>query len=195
MSHGISDRNLGKILLQTNEICPAHQAGKFRLGKARGAAADLHQGLEIRERHSQLEHEPVQLSFRQGVGAFHFHRVLGGEYKEGLGERVPLTASSYCPLLHDFEQRGLGLRGGTIDLVHEEQVLENRSLLEKHHTAAVFVFIDDVGAEYVRRHKVRRALHTSRLQADHLRERADEEGFSQAGHAFQKHMSTSEDRH
>ena len=71
-------------------------------------------------------------------------------------------------LLHDLQQGGLSLRRGAIDFIHQQQVLENRPLFKKQHTAAVLVLIDDVRAQNVGRHQGRCALHTTGLQSDDL---------------------------
>ena len=70
---------------------------------------------------------------------------------------VAVAAHRHRSFLHRFQQRGLGLGGGAIDLVGEHQVGEQWSLLETELPVAVVLF-DDLRAGDVRRHQVWREL-------------------------------------
>ncbi|MNY12213.1 hypothetical protein D3C86_1452820 [compost metagenome] len=86
-----------------------------------GRAADLTHHVQlllgVGVVHAHFEHEAVQFSFRQGVSAFLFDRVLRGEHHERLRNRQWLAFEGDLPFLHGFEQCGLGFRRGTVDLI------------------------------------------------------------------------------
>ena len=54
--------------------------------------------------------------------------------------------------------------------------------------AATGSFHDHVRAQNIRRHQVGSELDAVEGEVQHLAERAHQQGFSQAGHAFQQHM-------
>ena len=193
MRHRIGHGDLGEQLLQFDELWSVGHGGEFGLGEAGSAAGDFDKRIEIRERHLDLEHEAVELGFGQRVGAFHFHGVLRGQHEKGFWHQMALAAGGHAAFLHDFEQCGLGLGRGTIDFIHQQQILEHRAFFIAQSSVAFFVFTDDVRAEDVRRHQVWRTLHPARLQAHHLGKRAHEVGFAETGNAFQQHMPTGED--
>ena len=114
-------------------------------------------------------------------------------HEERLGQTVALAAGGDGVLLHDFQQRGLGLGRGAVDLVHQQDVLEHGAALEVQHATAVRILVHDVRAENVRRHEVRRALHAARLEANDLRKHTHEEGLAEAGHAFEQDVAAAED--
>ena len=79
--------------------------------------------------HTDFEQESVELCFGQGIGAFLLDRVLGGENREPLPERVSGAVDRRGPFLHRFKQCGLRLRRRAVDLVDEQQVGEERPVV------------------------------------------------------------------
>jgi hypothetical protein len=77
-----------------------------------------------------VEHEPVLLGLRQRVGALLLDRVLGGQHEERVGSLCRWPADRHLPLLHGFQQGGLGLRRGPVDLVGQDDVGEDRAVDE-----------------------------------------------------------------
>ena len=73
----------------------------------------------------ELEHEAVELRFRQLIGSFLFKRILRGQNQKRIGERIGLIADRYLPLLHGFQQGALNFRRRAIDFVGEDQVRKN----------------------------------------------------------------------
>ena len=126
-----------------------------RVQRGRGAVRFQHQHLSGRAGipHRDPRHEPVALGFRQRVGALHLHGVLGGHHEEGPAQRVGDPVDADLALLHAFEQRGLGLRRGSVDLVADKDVGEDRAGLELEVTPARVVHADagDVAGQQVRR--------------------------------------------
>src|SRR5262249_22834779 len=88
---------------------PVHDQELFRPRRI----ADLH-----------LEHEPVDLSLGQRVGALLLDRVLRRQHEERRRQRKRLVADGDLLLLHALEQGALHLGGRAVDLVGEDQVGE-----------------------------------------------------------------------
>ena len=96
-------------------------------------------------------------------------------------------------LLHRFEQRGLGLGRGAVDLVGQQHLRENRPLLEAEHALARGrVFLEDFGADDIGRHQVGRELDAAELHVGGLRQRLDQQRLAQARHALDQCMAASE---
>ena len=108
----------------------------------------------------------------------------------GSGRETPPTVTD--ALLHPLEQRGLRLRRGAVDLVGEQDVGEDRALLELEVLPAVGVLDDDVGADDVGRHQVRRELDARERQLEPLGQRLDQERLAETGHAFEQHVAAGE---
>src|SRR5690606_31118208 len=60
------------------------------------------------------EQEAVALHLGQGVDAFGFDGVLGGQHDEGLGEGVGFAGEGDLAFGHDLQQRGLDFGGGAV---------------------------------------------------------------------------------
>src|SRR5206468_10143008 len=78
---------------------------------------------------------------------------------------------------------------GTVDLVREEDVGEDRPLLELEVLPAVRVLHDDVRADDVGGHQVRGELDPRERQLETFRERLDEERLAEAGHALEQDVT------
>lgn len=72
-----------------------------------------------------MEQEAIHLSFRQGIGAFLFDRILGGEDEEKMRQPMRLAGNSDLSFLHRFEQCGLRFGRSAIDFVSENEIAEN----------------------------------------------------------------------
>jgi hypothetical protein len=151
------------------------------LGPGGGAAQDLDQVVGGWERNEGLEHEPVELSLGERIGALLFDRVLGGHDQERTGQGVALPAERHHPLLHGLEQCRLGLGGGPVDLVGEHQIGEDRALVEDE-----VVTLEDLGAEDVGGHQVGGELDASELHRERRSEGGQQLGLAQAGNSFEK---------
>lgn len=82
------------------------------------------------QREDQLHQKAVELGFGQRIGALVLDRVLGGGDQEGVGEGAWGAIDSDLTLLHGFEEGGLGLGRGAVDLVGEQEVGEDGAGLE-----------------------------------------------------------------
>jgi hypothetical protein len=115
--------------------------------------------------------EAVALGLGQGVGALELDRVLGRDDHEGGGELVGGPVDGDGPLLHALEHRRLRLRTGTVDLVAEDEVGEDRSGPELELAGVGGV---DGDTRHVARQQVRRELHAGDAAVDGARERLGE---------------------
>ena len=94
----------------------------------------------FRVAHDDLEHEAVNLSFRQLIGALALYRILSGKHHERgrKGEGLPLDAD--LPFLHRLQESGLDFGGSPVDLICEDEVREDRPFLGLE--ARVLVVVD-----------------------------------------------------
>ena len=94
-------------------------------------------------------------------------------------------------LFHRFEQRRLRPGRHAVDFVDEQQVGEDRPLVEREGARR---HVEDVGADDVGRHQVGRALHALELQAHDARERPDRQRLGEAGNALEQRVTAADDR-
>ncbi len=80
-------------------------------------------------------------------------------------------------LLHRLEQRRLGARAGSVDLVGHQQLSEDRTLDETEATLAIVTFLHHLGAENVGWHQIGRELHPQGVKANDDSQRLDELGL------------------
>ena len=106
-----------------------------------------------RRRHQELKEEPIELRLRQRVGALELDRILRGKHDEGRGENTRLAEYRDLLFFHRFEHCRLGFRRGSVDLVGENDMSEDRALLELKFPPAVGVR-QHFGADDIRWHQV-----------------------------------------
>ena len=102
---------------------------------------------------AQQHAEAIQLRLGQRIDAFLLHRVLRRQHPERIGQRIRGVGDGDLPLLHRLEQRALRLGRGAVDLVGQQDVGEDRSLLgaELAGLRVVDARADDVGRQQVGR--------------------------------------------
>ena len=123
---------------------------------------------------------------------FQLDRVLAGQHEERLRQRPRVAQQRHRVLLHRFEQGGLGLGARAVDLVGQEDVGEHGAGLEGH-LAPAARFPQDVRAEDVAGHQVRRELDAAELESEDLPQGLDHRRFSHAGQPFQQDVAAAED--
>ena len=101
-----------------------HEAIERRLTGLLGEHARLVGERRVADRH--LHREAVELGLGQRVGALVLDGILGRDHEEGPIELIALAVDRDLRLLHRLEQCGLRLRRGTVDLVDEQHVGEDR---------------------------------------------------------------------
>jgi hypothetical protein len=112
--------------------------------------------------------------------------------KEGLGQWPGGITCRDGLLLHRLEQRRLRLGRGSIDLIGEDEIGEDRAGLKAQAASPIQVFADDRGADDIRGHQVGCELDATEAQRQHLPERPHQQRLAQPGHAFEQHVATRE---
>ena len=182
--YGFGDRHAAYELLKRRNVGAGHGVLKAVDLHRRRRRRDLHLLIFREVIHDDVEHEAVELRFRQRVRALELDRVLRREDVKGLVELVGLSLHRDAVLLHRLEQRGLRFGRRAVDFVSQHDVREDRPGREHHPSSSRFgVVLNDVGAGDVARHQVRRELDARELQIEHLRHRVDEQRFRQSRHA------------
>ena len=145
--HRLGHRHLAHQLLERDQIVAADRPLELRILNRRRRPDDVDLLVVRRVLDDDVEHEAVELRFRQRIRAFELDRVLRREHVERLGELVGLALHGDAMLLHRLEQRRLRLRRRAVDFVREHDVREDRTGREHHLPAAGRrVFLHEVGA-------------------------------------------------
>ena len=137
------------------------------------------------------EHEPVELGLGQLERAALLDRVLGGDHQERRRQLERLVADRHAPLLHGLEQGALHLGRGSVDLVGQEQVGEDRPLV---HAEIVGPLVEDLRADDVGGEQVDGELDAGEVEVDRLGQGRDQERLGQARHALKQQMPAGEQR-
>src|SRR5262249_52025461 len=137
--------------------------------------------IETRIGDQNLEHKPVELGFRQGVGAFIFDRVFSSKHQKKWREVVSLAIDRHLAFFHGLEQSGLRFWGRAVDLVCEQNVGENRAVAKRKLCGA---WIENVGSSDVGRHQIGRELDAIESRAYNARHRFDHQSLCCPRHAF-----------
>ena len=135
---------------------------------------------------AQHHREAVQLRLGQRVDAFLLDRVLRRQHPERIVEREGGVGERDLPLLHRLEQRALRLRRRAVDLVGEQDVREDRPLLDAEGRRLRVV---DARAEDVGRQQVGRELHALELRRDRLRQGRRRQRLGDAGDALEQQVA------
>jgi hypothetical protein len=114
---------------------------------------------------------------------------LGGEDEEGVWEKMGLAHDRDAALLHGLKKGGLGLGGGAVDFVGEDQVGEERAGL-KDEAAAGFCLLEHGIAGDVAWEEVGGELDAFGIEAKGLGKTFDEFGFAETGEAFKEDVTT-----
>ena len=83
-----------------------------------------------------VQHEAIELRFRQRIGAFLLDRILRRQHEQRPIELMAHAADRDLILLHRLEQRRLRLRRRAIDLVGQDDVGEDRAGHEPNRCAS-----------------------------------------------------------
>ena len=174
----ISDRHFPNQALQLEDLFATDDRLHLDGSTAGGPLHDLELFVLRRVLDPNVEHESVELRLGERVGPLLLNGVLRRKHEERLFELVAGAADGDLLLLHRFEKRGLRLRRGSVDLVRENHVREDRPAEEHEPTLPGFgVVLDHLGAGDVGRHQVRGELDSVEAQRERLGEGADHEGL------------------
>ena len=120
--------------------------------------------------------------FGERIRALLLDGVLGGEDEERIRKREGLAAEGDLLFLHRFEQGGLDLGRGPIDLIGEDQVRKNRTLLDAERALCR---VENLGSDHIGGQHVRRELDPGEARVDGLGEGLDGQGLGEPGQALE----------
>jgi len=132
-----------------------------------------------------VHQETIELCFWQGIGALLLDWVLRRHHEEEFGKRMGRVASGNLALAHRLEERGLDLRGSTVDFVSEDEVVEDRTGLKMK--ARVFGVID-LGTRHVGGQQIGSELDAMIVTVDRIRESLDGTGLRESRGALDEEM-------
>ncbi len=136
-----------------------------------------------------LEQEPVQLGFGQGVGALLLDGILGRDDHEVRAKRMGVAVDGDTSFLHGLQEGRLGFRGCPVYLVGQKDVREDGPLGQGE---GIGLKVEEVGSDHVSGHEVGCELDPVEGQIKGSRETAGQQGFGRAGNTFQEHMTVAE---
>ena len=108
--------------------------------------------------------------------------------KNGGSSGIAAAGDRDLVLLHRLEQARLGLRGGPVDLVGEDEVGEDGAGLELEDALAALLD-EDVRAGDVGRHQVGRELDPVERAVDHVADRPNEHRLAEPGDALEQDVA------
>jgi hypothetical protein len=139
-----------------------------------------------------LHEEPVALRFGQRVHTLALDGILRGQNHERLGHRMRHPADRDLPLGHHLEEGRLHLGRGSVDLVRQYDVGEDRAELDVEPLTRGPV---DAGADDVGRHEVGRELQPHERAADDGGQRLGSQRLGQAGGALEEAVASGDESH
>ena len=144
---------------------------------------------------AQLEHESVQLRFRQRVRAFLLDRVLRRQHEERLRQRVRLTRRrDACSCI--ASSSAACVFGGARLISSASTTLAKIGPVREPERAVAgrLVLLEQLRAGDVARHEVGRELHARERQLERLRERLHQQRLGEPRHADEQRVAAREER-
>ena len=135
---------------------------------------------------AEAHHEAVELVFGEGVGAFEFPWILGGDDEEGLRQDVGVAFDGYLAFAHGFEQCALIAGSCAIDFVGQQDVGEDGTWAKFEVAGRRPV---DAGTEDITGKQVRCELHADEAAAKRFGDGAGERSFAEAGGVFEQDVA------
>ena len=145
---------------------------------------DAHLTVHIGIAHAQLHEEAIQLGVGQILCTGRADGVLSGQHHKGGRQIVGHAVYGDMALLHGLQQRRLGLAGGAVDLVGQQQIGHHRTGLIHHPP-----LLRQGKADDIRGHGVRCELHTLGFQPQRLGKGQRHGGLTHPRHVLQQHMA------
>ena len=131
------------------------------------------------------DEEAVQLRLRQGERPLQLDGVLGRQHEEWVRQVARDALDRDVPFLHRLQEGRLRARRRPVDLVHEQDVGEDRSGDEAKRAT-----LEHARAEDVAREQVRRALDAREVQAERAAERPRQQRLPDAGDVLDQDVAT-----
>ena len=137
----------------------------------------------------ETEEESVELRLGERERALVFDRVLGGDHQERVGHRVGRPVDRRLMFLHAFEQSGLRLRRGPVDLIGQHDLAHDRAWPELELLGLLVV---DGQARYVGREEVRRELDPAEGAAEAPGDRLGQDRLACSGNILDQHVAAAQ---
>ena len=139
----------------------------------------------LRVADNHLEHKTVHLRLGQRISSLLLNRVLSGHYKERLFELEGGVANGDLLLLHRLEQCTLYLCRGTVNLIGQNKVCENRAFL--YAELLGFGAVNHC-SNHIGRQQIGCELDSAEPCVDCLRQRVNCQCLGQSWKAFKKNV-------
>ena len=140
----------------------------------------------------EAHEEAVELGLGEGEGAFVVDGVLGGDEEKGGGEVEDLAhRAEDLALGHGLEKRGLGARGGAVDLIGEQDLGKERPGTELE--LGGFGIVNGGSGDVVGQGDRGSTLNAFERALDALGEGAGEHGFGDAGDVLKEEVTLGEE--
>ena len=88
--------------------------------------------------------------------------------------------------MHGFEKSTLDFGSGSVDLVCEKKICEDRALMSAKFARFL---VENFRAQNIGWEKVNRELDSTEVEVESLRDCVDEESLGEAGHSFQEEVA------
>ena len=160
--------------------------GQFALGVANDFALMGDIGVSDAESHE----EAIELRLRKWVRAVVFDGILRRDYHKGARQGVGMAVDGDLRLIHGFEQGGLGLGGGAVDLVGQQEIGEDGAGFEFEGAG---VDVIDGDAEHVAGEHVAGELEAVESAVDGAGEHLREGGLADAGDIFDEQVTAGQE--
>lgn len=189
IENGLVDAHVFGLLLQVKHFLPGKDGRGVGIGIGGATAQDFALVSRVGVANAQSHKETIQLRLRQRVGTVVFERVLRGQHHERPAERVGAAVNGDLPLVHRFQQGGLGFRGGAVDFISEEKIGENRAGFELEF---VGMRIEDTNAGNVGGEHIGGELEAVETAIDGAGKGVGERSFADAGYILNQQVATGE---
>lgn len=133
-----------------------------------------------------LQEESIERRFRERIRTLFFERVHGGDHEERGREREGFSRDGNSAFLHGFKQGGLDFGRGAVDFVGNDDVRENRSLLNGKFPRLRTV---GFGSYDIRRKEVGSELYANRVEIERLGQRFRDERLREARNSFEQNVA------
>ena len=148
--------------------------------------------LKVGIAHGGLDHKAVHLGAGQHLGTGRTHRVLGGQNHKGIGQIIGLTVHGDTSFFHSLQQGRLGLAGGAVDFIGQQQVGHNCTGFEDELLGLLIV---DGVADDIRRHRIGGELDTLGVQTQNFGKGHGCGGLADTGYVLHEDMTRCQNRH
>ena len=128
VQNGVAHIHFSHVLHQSQQFFLVdHGIGPVKGVIHMAVAENIDAALVVGVAHADADEEAVKLGVRQHRRAGRTDRVLRGKDDKRLRQIIRFAVHCDLMFFHRFQQRGLRLAGGTVDLVCQQQVRHDRA--------------------------------------------------------------------